>query len=453
MSGSLASAAFAERPSCVLELQTALPAALEFEFARPALVDRMLSRLGRASAAVVAGSEGSGKTTFAGQVVRAWPGETAFISLTSRDSAESLWALVTAATETASPVVASRDAAIAGVLGAANPLVVFDDVHQLDAPTQRELAGLITDLSGQARFVITMRGDDAGLVDRLRGHGKVFDFDAGELAFDDAELAALYDALASGSHDDRSAGWPALAHVGLAAPAGRVPRIDDYLQRVVLGSVPASTRAALRWASLFSRWTVELVKLVCESSEFSASDLRGRAPAVTEVAHDGVAWFSLHPRLQAVLSAELLANESPQRVLAARSASARWLAENGALRLADECGLSAAVAVQYPETLHDERLASTVRHQFLHRVKELAPSASSHDVADFDLTAREHEILGLLLTRSTLKEIGQQIHLSPHTIKTHTRNLYRKLGVATRREAAEFAERHVLVPEPNTPEG
>ena len=32
----------------------------------------------------------------------------------------------------------------------------------------------------------------------------------------------------------------------------------------------------------------------------------------------------------------------------------------------------------------------------------------------------------------SLREIGQELHLSRNTIKTHTRAIYRKLGVRTR---------------------
>jgi LuxR family maltose regulon positive regulatory protein len=32
-------------------------------------------------------------------------------------------------------------------------------------------------------------------------------------------------------------------------------------------------------------------------------------------------------------------------------------------------------------------------------------------------------------------EIGQQLYLSPNTVKTHARAVYRKLGVSTRQDA------------------
>ena len=57
------------------------------------------------------------------------------------------------------------------------------------------------------------------------------------------------------------------------------------------------------------------------------------------------------------------------------------------------------------------------------------------------LTDREVTVLRLLRGTLSLREIGQELHLSPNTIKTHTRLIYRKLGVSTRRQAVEQGRR------------
>jgi LuxR family maltose regulon positive regulatory protein len=57
------------------------------------------------------------------------------------------------------------------------------------------------------------------------------------------------------------------------------------------------------------------------------------------------------------------------------------------------------------------------------------------------LTEREAMVLRLLRGTLSLREIGQELHLSPNTIKTHTRVIYRKLGVSTRRQAVEQGRR------------
>ena len=50
------------------------------------------------------------------------------------------------------------------------------------------------------------------------------------------------------------------------------------------------------------------------------------------------------------------------------------------------------------------------------------------------LAAREREVLELLLENRKRKEIAERLCLSENTIKTHTRNLYAKVGVSSREE-------------------
>jgi LuxR family maltose regulon positive regulatory protein len=51
------------------------------------------------------------------------------------------------------------------------------------------------------------------------------------------------------------------------------------------------------------------------------------------------------------------------------------------------------------------------------------------------LTEREVTVLRLLRGTLSLREIGQELYLSPNTVKTHTQAAYRKLGVSTRQDA------------------
>ncbi len=51
------------------------------------------------------------------------------------------------------------------------------------------------------------------------------------------------------------------------------------------------------------------------------------------------------------------------------------------------------------------------------------------------LTERETAVLRLLAGTLSLREIGQEMHLSQNTIKTHVQAIYRKLGVSTRHAA------------------
>jgi DNA-binding NarL/FixJ family response regulator len=55
------------------------------------------------------------------------------------------------------------------------------------------------------------------------------------------------------------------------------------------------------------------------------------------------------------------------------------------------------------------------------------------------LSTREREVLMLLSTGATNREIAASMHVSPETVKKHTLALYRKLGVRNRTEAAQRA--------------
>ena len=54
-----------------------------------------------------------------------------------------------------------------------------------------------------------------------------------------------------------------------------------------------------------------------------------------------------------------------------------------------------------------------------------------------DLSDRELAVLRLMPTDSSLREIAQALYLSPNTVKTHSRSIYRKLSVSSREEAVE----------------
>jgi DNA-binding NarL/FixJ family response regulator len=61
------------------------------------------------------------------------------------------------------------------------------------------------------------------------------------------------------------------------------------------------------------------------------------------------------------------------------------------------------------------------------------------------LTEREREVLDLIGSGATNREIAEQLYLSPHTVKEHTSSLYRKLSVRNRAEAVQKAQRLGLI--------
>ena len=61
-----------------------------------------------------------------------------------------------------------------------------------------------------------------------------------------------------------------------------------------------------------------------------------------------------------------------------------------------------------------------------------APGTSS-------LTAAELRLLPYLATHLSLPEMGQRMHLSRHTVKSHAMAIYRKLNVTSRTDAVQRA--------------
>jgi DNA-binding NarL/FixJ family response regulator len=57
------------------------------------------------------------------------------------------------------------------------------------------------------------------------------------------------------------------------------------------------------------------------------------------------------------------------------------------------------------------------------------------------LSDRERDVLSGIATGATNREIAEQLHLSPHTVKEHTSAVYRKLEVRNRAEAVQRAQR------------
>lgn len=56
-----------------------------------------------------------------------------------------------------------------------------------------------------------------------------------------------------------------------------------------------------------------------------------------------------------------------------------------------------------------------------------------------DLTLREAEIISILGTGRTNADIADRLCLSPHTVRTHIYNIFRKIGVSNRCQAGRWA--------------
>ena len=66
-----------------------------------------------------------------------------------------------------------------------------------------------------------------------------------------------------------------------------------------------------------------------------------------------------------------------------------------------------------------------------------SPSARSGLVDE--LSSRELDVLRLLRSDLSGPDIARELHVSLNTLRTHTKNIYMKLGVNNRREAVRRA--------------
>ena len=63
------------------------------------------------------------------------------------------------------------------------------------------------------------------------------------------------------------------------------------------------------------------------------------------------------------------------------------------------------------------------------------------------LTERESEVLALITQGHTNSEVAGMTYLSPNTVKSYIRNIYRKIGVSSRTQAVLWGVRHGFTPD------
>ena len=95
----------------------------------------------------------------------------------------------------------------------------------------------------------------------------------------------------------------------------------------------------------------------------------------------------------------------------------------------------------YPEGM--ERMRERLR-LVQEAIDATASSAATAQHGEL-LTERETQILRLLQSSLSLSEIAAELFISPNTVKTHAKAVYRKLGVTSRDEAVQIGRHRLLV--------
>lgn len=88
------------------------------------------------------------------------------------------------------------------------------------------------------------------------------------------------------------------------------------------------------------------------------------------------------------------------------------------------------------------RVRARLRQLGVHRRRRVRPG-SGHGWGS--LTPTEHEVIRLVCAGATNRQAADTLYLSPHTVSTHLRHVFVKLGVSSRVELTRIALAHAEV--------
>lgn len=114
--------------------------------------------------------------------------------------------------------------------------------------------------------------------------------------------------------------------------------------------------------------------------------------------------------------------------------------------------LAAGASAYVIKTAHPDDLATAVRQAFQPSVYFPAPRVAGLIVGRDEeahvlrLTPREREILRLVAEGHSNATLAKMLWVTQQTVKFHLSNVYRKLGVSNRTEAARWAQLNGLLP-------
>lgn len=78
-------------------------------------------------------------------------------------------------------------------------------------------------------------------------------------------------------------------------------------------------------------------------------------------------------------------------------------------------------------------------------VREAMEKRAKPDSAEIPLTKREMQVLRHVALGLSNREIGKSLHISVDTVKEHVQNIFKKLGISDRTQAAVWALKNSLV--------
>jgi DNA-binding NarL/FixJ family response regulator len=225
---------------------------------------------------------------------------------------------------------------------------------------------------------------------------------------------------------------------------GRDPQPGRSLLRLQEG-YPAGAATSMRSAlAAVGTDPLRRAPLCAAAVEIAVAAVRldDAAAAASELA--ATAWTYATSGLEAMAAtargAVLLAEGSAEEALAVlRDACRRWH-ELGAVY--DAAGTCARLAEAYRALGDEESAAAEVARAeaAYERLGAHRPARGSPD----GLTRRECEVLTLLADGRSNREIGQALYISERTVARHMTNIFHKINVTSRTQAARYAIDHGL---------
>jgi DNA-binding CsgD family transcriptional regulator len=257
-----------------------------------------------------------------------------------------------------------------------------------------------------------------GEVHRLRG-----EFEQAEEAYRQASVLGL----------EPQPGW-ALVRLARGHPAAAAAAI----QRALAETTDPLTRARLLPAS---------VEIMLATGELD--DAAGACRELAAIASDYESEMLTALHAQARGAVELATGDAGAALLSLRRAARLWQE----LETPYEAARSRVLIGRACRALGDEDAFALELDAARTVFEELA---AAPDVASVDafarvagdahgLTARELEVLRLVASGKSNKEIAAALVISDHTVARHVQNIFKKLGVASRTAAGAYAFEHDLV--------
>src|ERR1700744_4920721 len=448
---------------------------------RGALIEALSAAPGR-KLTLVSAPAGWGKTTLLAQ----WgsgAGDNQRFSWLSLDPSDNdpvwFWMYVIAALQKSSPDVGSRAAELlemgADVMRVVLPtllneldnlacqiVLILDDYHLVTCRAIHEqMAFVLNRMPVNLHLVLATRSDPDLSLARLRAGGDLVEVRSDDLRFESIEAPQLLNVplglgLAAADIEllcRRTEGWAAGLYLAALSLAGRTDpaefiktfagdnrHIVDYLMAEVLDGQPPDLRSFLLRTSVLGRLSGALCDAMLQTSG-SASGLEKieRENLFVVPLDTSRHWYRYHQLFGELLRTELRRSE-PDLVADLHRRAATWFETEGLIDEALHHLIAAGDIARNPDLIAtDAGIAPTLPASGELSAGVAVSSRNERCAVVEELSPKEIEILRLLTTRLSRREIGERLYVSLNTVKTHQRAVYRKLNVEHRNAAVSRA--------------